>query len=37
MTQNNPDGLLGWIERSGNKLPDPCFYFRLLHLRCRWY
>lgn len=27
MTQNNPDGLLGWIERSGNKLPDPVFIF----------
>jgi aminobenzoyl-glutamate transport protein len=21
------DGLLGWIERSGNKLPDPVFIF----------
>jgi len=27
MTQNKPDGLLGWIERSGNKLPDPVFIF----------
>ena len=21
------DGFLGWIERSGNKLPDPVFIF----------
>ena len=25
--QQGMGGFLGWIERSGNKLPDPVFYF----------
>lgn len=26
-TANGPRGLLGWVERTGNKLPDPVFIF----------
>jgi aminobenzoyl-glutamate transport protein len=26
-TTNGPKGLLGWVERMGNKLPDPVFMF----------
>jgi aminobenzoyl-glutamate transport protein len=31
-TANGMTGFLGWIERSGNKLPDPVFLFFLLIL-----
>jgi aminobenzoyl-glutamate transport protein len=26
-TTNGPRGLLGWVERTGNRLPDPVFIF----------
>ena len=26
-SSSNMTGFLGWIERSGNKLPDPVFIF----------
>ncbi len=30
--QNDIGGFLGWIEKSGNKLPDPVFLFLWLIL-----
>ncbi len=27
---SEPKGILGWIERTGNKLPDPVFLFLYL-------
>ena len=25
--ENTQTGILGWVERTGNKLPDPVFIF----------
>ena len=33
--QQGMGGFLGWIERSGNKLPDPVFLFSVSYTHLR--